>query len=718
MKTPRALWLLLLLAVSTGNALAQSRAADSLHQLLRNFPRPDTTRVRRLHALISELAATDAPQAIALSRQALTLSQRLTDTVSIGRSLLWLSILHRRLEQYAPARYYTRQARELFAQSHDRRREARACLELSLIDVQQSKPASALAWALQGLPLAEQAREEGLQAQLRGTIGSIYSQLADYTSALPMLRRALRDGQRLNDQQVVSAALSGLASLSQVLRQWPDARRYFRRAIAVSRQMGDTQNETINEIGLAEVCLAQGDLPRARHHGARARALVRATQDDYNLPAVELMLARSFLLAGQPDSAVALAQLGLERSQRSRRNGNISSAADILAQAYAVRQDFAEAYRYQRLFSSYQDTLTGDAVQRKSSALRYNYELEKQQSQITLLNQTRQLQTQKSARQRLQLYALLAGLTGTGLLAGLLWRNARLKQRINRHLNEKNTEIALQRDDLTSTLASLKAAQTQLIQREKMASLGELTAGIAHEIQNPLNFVNNFSEVSTELVEEFIDGPWQQLPEAEKAYATELLDNLTQNLQKITHHGHRADNIVKGMLQHSHGTSGQREPTDLNTLVTEHLPLAYQSFRAKNKDFTITITSDFDPLVGQVKLVPQDVGRVLVNLYANAFYAQRQRQQLGQAGYFPELTVNTKRLATEVQIRVRDNGLGMDAETQLKVFQPFFTTKPSGEGTGLGLSLSYDIIVEGHGGMLTITSQEGVGTEVTISLPV
>ncbi|SHJ66719.1 Tetratricopeptide repeat-containing protein [Hymenobacter daecheongensis DSM 21074] len=717
MKLPRTILLALSLALLAGPAPAQSRAADSLRRLLGAQPRPDTTRVRRLHALVLELAAVDAPQAIGLSQQALKLSRQLADTAGIGRSLFWLSILHRRQAEYDAARRYTLLARQLYARRHDRRREAKACLELSLIDLMQSNLTPALSWALQGLKLAEQAQDLVIQTQLRATIGSIYSKVGDYNSAIAVLQTTLRDGRRLGDQQVEAAALSSLASTYQLQQKWPQALRHYQQAVLVSRRMGDVKNETSNEIGLAEVYSLQGNQAQALRHGYRARALVRIHHDDYNRPGVELMLARSFLLSQRPDSAIALAGHALRLSQQSRSNGTISGAAKVLAQAHAEAGNFEEAYRYQSMFAAYQDTLAGEETQRKTSALRYGYELDKKQSQIALLNKTRQLQAQTSERQRQQLYALLAGLTGLLLLAGLLWRNVYIKQRANRNLNEKNAQIAMQRDDLTRALASLKAAQNQLIQREKMASLGELTAGIAHEIQNPLNFVNNFSEVSVELVAEFMEGPWQRLPESEKAYATELLDTLTENLQKITHHGHRADSIVKGMLQHSHTSVGHRETVDLNALVAENLPLAYQSFRAKNKSFHVKLTSDLDALVSKVAVVPQDIGRVLVNLYINSFYALQQRLSKHEAGYVPELVVHTKRVDHQVQIEVHDNGLGMSAEVQRKIFQPFFTTKPPGEGTGLGLSLSYDSIVTGHGGTLAVSSQEGQGTDVTICLP-
>jgi two-component system NtrC family sensor kinase len=325
------------------------------------------------------------------------------------------------------------------------------------------------------------------------------------------------------------------------------------------------------------------------------------------------------------------------------------------------------------------------------------------------------LQLQKSARQRVQLYALLAGLLGVVMVAGLLWRNVVLKQRANRDLNEKNTQIAGQRDALDRTLNELRTTQGQLVQREKMASLGELTAGIAHEIQNPLNFVNNFSEVSTELVTELREEQARPTPTPE--LEAELLDDLEQNLQKITQHGQRAASIVRGMLEHSRASTGERQPTNLNALADEYLRLAYHGLRAKDKAFNATLHTDFAPALPPIEAVSQDIGRVLLNLFTNAFYAVRQRQLAGEPGYVPTVSVRTERVGEQVLVRVKDNGTGIAESVQQKIFQPFFTTKPSGEGTGLGLSLAHDIITKGHGGTLTVNSQQGKGTEFTLSLP-
>lgn len=289
----------------------------------------------------------------------------------------------------------------------------------------------------------------------------------------------------------------------------------------------------------------------------------------------------------------------------------------------------------------------------------------------------------------------------------LATQNERLEQQVDARTTELN-----------QSLTELKTTQAQLIQKEKLASLGELTAGIAHEIQNPLNFVNNFSEVSAELVEELKEGPFQKLLDAEKDYAAELLGDLSQNLQKITHHGGRASSIVKGMLEHSRTSTGERQSTDLNALTDEYLRLAYQGMRAKDKLFNADLKTDFDPKLGLVEVVPQEIGRVLLNLYNNAFYTVHEKQKTGPADYQPTVRVSTAQANGHVEIRVRDNGMGIPELVKAKIFQPFFTTKPTGEGTGLGLSLSYNIVTKGHGGTLTVDSIEGEGTEFVVTLPI
>ncbi len=269
---------------------------------------------------------------------------------------------------------------------------------------------------------------------------------------------------------------------------------------------------------------------------------------------------------------------------------------------------------------------------------------------------------------------------------------AREIEKAYQELGKKSTELEQQKEELQTTLEDLKATQTQLIQKEKMASLGELTAGIAHEIQNPLNFVNNFSEVSGELVKEMQEELAHiPLSEKDKDYLLTTLTDLEQNQQKIHHHGQRADSIVKGMLQHSRASSGEKQPTDLNALAEEFLRLSYHGLRAKDKDFNANLITDFDPQLGQVEVVPQEIGRVLLNLYNNAFYATQQKKAQLNGQYEPQVRVSTRKVGDKVEMRVKDNGTGIPENVKQKIFQPFYTTKPTGQGTGLGLSLSYDI---------------------------
>jgi signal transduction histidine kinase len=316
------------------------------------------------------------------------------------------------------------------------------------------------------------------------------------------------------------------------------------------------------------------------------------------------------------------------------------------------------------------------------------------------------IEIEKAYQNKIKMYALLSGLIVLLLVASMFYRNS---------VNQKKSRILLQqqKNELEQSLRQLRTTQTQLVQAEKMASLGELTAGIAHEIQNPLNFVNNFSEVSTELVDEMKS----EIKKGNYNEVNVIADDVKQNLEKINHHGQRASDIVKGMLQHSRSSSGVKEPTDINALADEYFRLAYHGLRAKDKTFNATMKTDFDESIGKIDIIPQDIGRVVLNLITNAFYAVNEKSKQGIADYEPTVSVVTKKVNHQVEIRVTDNGNGIPANIVDKIFQPFFTTKPTGQGTGLGLSLSYDI-VKAHGGELKVETKEGMGTEFIIQLPI
>jgi signal transduction histidine kinase len=310
-------------------------------------------------------------------------------------------------------------------------------------------------------------------------------------------------------------------------------------------------------------------------------------------------------------------------------------------------------------------------------------------------------------------YTLYSLLILTGVYAVYRFQRQRL---ILKEREKARAKELAQAKEIEKAYHELRSTQAQLIQSEKMASLGELTAGIAHEIQNPLNFVNNFSEINAELIEELKNEKAKNKSERDEQLEDEILNDIAENERKISHHGKRADAIVKGMLQHSRSSSGIKEPTDINALADEYLRLAYHGLRAKDKDFNATMQTDFDENIGSINIIPQDIGRVILNLITNAFYAvTEKKKQLGEA-YEPIVSVSTKKIANKIEIKVKDNGNGIPQKVLDKIFQPFFTTKPTGQGTGLGLSLSYDI-VKAHGGEIRVDTKEGESSVFIIYLP-
>ncbi len=445
---------------------------------------------------------------------------------------------------------------------------------------------------------------------------------------------------------------------------------------------------------------------------------------EYYKKALEASAYRNYYPRGVVASNLLLAEYYHENAKR-------DSSLEYIRNALAVAEEMNTPELLQRCYTAmakhYNTIKNNDStVKYQALIIQTNGKLfdSKQAQQFKNIDfdeQQRQAQieaAQKDYRQKMGTYALLAGLALFLFIAFILWRSSRQRKLAN-------IQLSRQKRELEAALETLKTTQSQLIQSEKMASLGELTAGIAHEIQNPLNFVNNFSEVNQELLEELRNEKAKPKSERNEQLEDDLLTSIEQNLEKINHHGKRADAIVKGMLQHSRASSPQKEPIDVNALVDEYLRLAYHGLRAKDKSFNTKFETDFDPLLQKIIAVPQEIGRVVLNLINNAFYSVSEKSKLLQEGSFavaqgyePKIYVSTKKMNGNAEIRVRDNGMGIPAEIADKIFQPFFTTKPAGQGTGLGLSLAYDIITKGHGGELKVTTEEGEGTEFVIVLPI
>jgi signal transduction histidine kinase len=413
---------------------------------------------------------------------------------------------------------------------------------------------------------------------------------------------------------------------------------------------------------------------------------------------IYLRLVKYHLAAGNKDSALYYSRQNLAAIQSmgavAGAETNIGIGYEYMYLSYQLDQRFDSAYKYQGLAMMAKDSLNKVRIKNITDFQNLTF-----REQIRL----REVEKERTAYQnKIRTYLLLGGITLLLLFALFFYRNNRQKHRAKIKIEKAYDE--------------LKTTQQQLIQSEKMASLGELTAGIAHEIQNPLNFVNNFSEVNNELIDEVKS----QREKLKKEELDALLDDIFANNEKIITHGKRADAIVKGMLQHSRAGSGQKEPTDINALCDEYLRLAYHGLRAKDKTFNAKIETDFDDSIGKINVVTQDIGRVVLNLITNAFYAAplppKGRVRDPDYKHEPTVWVTTKKEGNKILIKVRDNGPGIPTNILDKIFQPFFTTKPAGVGTGLGLSLSYDII-KAHGGEIKVESKEGQGTTFIIIIP-
>ena len=447
----------------------------------------------------------------------------------------------------------------------------------------------------------------------------------------------------------------------------------------------------------ANIAVKKNQLPLAIEYYREAYNAGMAEESPRETATTSNSMAGVFKKLGQVDSAIFYAKEGLRLGQQLNYRNRILAASSLLAELYADK-DPKEAVKYYQIASATKDSLYGvEKVLNLQSATMKEQERKSEEEAARIAYQN-----------KLKQWTLLGGVAVFLVIALLLYRNNRQKHRANQVLE--------------ATLTNLKNTQSQLIQSEKMASLGELTAGIAHEIQNPLNFVNNFSEINTELVDEAS----QEIDKGNLNEVRSLLGSIKDNENKIAHHGKRADAIVKGMLQHSRSGGGQKEFTDINALADEYLRLAYYGFRAKDNSFSSDIETDFDKTIGKVNLIPQDIGRVLLNLINNAFYAVNEKQKVNKTGYEPIVAISTAKLNArpddpvgrgKVEIRVKDNGNGIPQKIVDKIFQPFFTTKPTGEGTGLGLSLAYDIVTKGHGGELKVETKNGEGSIFIIQIP-
>ena len=709
--------LLLLLLLVYSPAFAQRKTGQArLDSLLAELPRtkPDTVRAELLSDISIEYSNINSNEGINYANQSLLLARQLT----------W------------------------------KKGMAYAYNSLGNTYVIKSDYPQALTAYLSGLKIAEEIKNKYRISTLTGNIGLVYVNLSNYPQALAYYEKSLKGHGELNNKGGIALSLNNIGGVYDQQGEYVKALDYRLKSLKLNESIefrGAAKELNFDNVGRSYLNLA--DYPKALDYLQNGLNLSKATGNKTILVRSYNNLGRLYLKIATDSNATFLTTLlRSSKTNTLKKASAYTDSAVVLAKergnlpylyrAYQTRSQIQDALgEPQAALGSYKDFITTkDLVinQQNTNQIAVailQYEFDKKETAFKFEQQLSAVQLQQQKQQRTY---LLGGISLLLALLGFIVYGYAQKQKANTVLQRQKEEINQKSAQLEQSLIELRATQTQLVQKEKMASLGELTAGIAHEIQNPLNFVTNFSEVSAELVTELEEE--QQKPHRDTDLEADLLGDLKQNLQKISHHGGRASAIVKGMLEHSRTGTGEKRPTNLNALADEYLKIAYQGLRrsgdpAKNKAgspdrFNAELVTDFQADLGLVDMVPQEIGRVLLNLYNNAFYAVQQREKNGQGlkdrnggpltgleNYQPTVKVSTAQINGHIEIRVSDNGTGIPESVRAKIFQPFFTTKPTGEGTGLGLSMSYDIITKGHRGDLTVESEEGQGTTFIIQLP-
>ncbi|WP_051315251.1 tetratricopeptide repeat-containing sensor histidine kinase [Algoriphagus terrigena] len=583
-------------------------------------------------------------------------------------------------------------------------------------------------------------------------IGLVNYYLGNHTQALNNFYDAIKRADLTNNANVKAAAINNVAMIYFEQGKLTEAKEKYRETLAIYQAINNPGRVILAYNNIGDVELRQNnplealntlkigyraalelkspefiemtsrtlaDIYSALDSLDKAEALFRESismsrENGYGVPQAHSLigLADLYYKKGKLAEASGFAKEGLQQAESMAQPMLIRNANELLSRIYEEEGNFAEALQSFKLFKLFNDSINTSQAQRLTASLEAEYEFSK-----------RELEYEKaSLRQKWIIFSTIAGLIAFLII---LFVGNQNKNRLNKAyhaLQEKTAEIEIKNEKLEKALDQLKATQVQLIHAEKMASLGELTAGIAHEIQNPLNFVTNFSELGSDMVQELREERARKPEEQDQSLQDEILADIQVNLDKINHHGKRADSIVKGMLQHSRTSSGEKLPTDINALANEYLRLSFHGLRAKDKTFSADFHTDLDPNLPKAEIVAQDISRVLINLFNNAFYACANAEfRKENPDVKPMVELSTKLVGDtdrrQIQITVSDNGPGIPSAIADKVFQPFFTTKPSGQGTGLGLSLSYDI-VKAHGGELKLKSKPGELTTFTIFLPV
>jgi two-component system NtrC family sensor kinase len=678
---------------------AQVKIPDSLKNVL-SKSKEDTAKVNTLIALSKALVGSSPDEALSYAIKARDLAVTLKFVKGEAYALKYIGIYYYNNSKNVETLDNWLKSLDLFKSINYKLGISNMLSNIGALYDKKADDAKALEYTLQSLQLSEELGDKLRIATALLNIGNTYlRKKATRSKALQYLLKAIPISEELKDQDLIVTLNSNLGDAYYALGKTDSALFYFKKGLEASHNSEEvTTIYILNYIGKGYA--KKGNYDLAINYQKQSVALAKKLKAGTDIGKSLLGLGDTYFAKGDITASLESYKEAETFLKDADAIDNLKDTYTGLTKTYEKLNDYQKAYHYQSLLSNVKDTIYNIETDKKLSSLQFDFDMTKKQSQINLLTKDTALKELDLQKQKNTKNVFAIGFGVILLFAFVIVRNNRQKQKTNKELEQ--------------TLVNLKSTQSQLVHAEKMASLGELTAGIAHEIQNPLNFVNNFSDVNRELLEEMKEEMDKGNLEDAKAIANDVMENEV----KINHHGKRADSIVKGMLQHSRTGSGVKEPADINALADEYLRLGYHGLRAKDNSFNATMVTDYDATIGMIQVIPQDIARVLLNLITNAFYAVGEKKKELIPGYEPTVSVSTKRKNDKVEIRVRDNGNGIPQKVMDKIFQPFFTTKPTGEGTGLGLSMSYDIVTKGHGGKITATTAEGEYAEFCLTLPV
>lgn len=640
--------------------------------------------------------------------KALKLFSELSDQNGMAATYNNLGVLHTRAFEYPLSLKYFDSALTLFRNTSNKEGEGSVLNYIGINYQEQGNYQKAIDYCLQGFEIRKEINDHSGVVFSLINVGNMYLEVGQPQTALTFYNQSVSYA-REHNMQPFTYSLNQIGKTYLKLKQYDTAETYLVRTVGGEKMVSDhlAAGELYTETGKLDGALAQFKT-----------SLLQVGEGKSNPRALAFIgLSKVYTKKKEAGLAMSYARQAYAIADSLQNKLILSDVAGVLAGLYKANGDYKKALQFFELAQSVADSISGENYQRKLAFTESKNEIEKEQANVKLLSAEKKLEQQKLKDEQFLKKTILLALIIAIVLSFIIIRNINSKRR---QIQSQKDQIELQKAATEQAYEELKSMQAQLVQREKMASLGELTAGIAHEIQNPLNFVNNFSDVNTELIEEL----QAELKVGNTQKAVTISNDIKTNEEKIMHHGKRADSIVKSMLQHSRVNTASKEPTDINTLAEEYLRLSYHGLKTKDKLLNtitpIAIATDFDESLGKINIIPQDIARVLLNIYNNAFYAVNFPARAKSETHTPAVSVATKKIkylsGDGAEIVIKDNGNGIPPAIIEKIFQPFFTTKPAGQGTGLGLSLSYDII-KAHGGEIKAEAREGEGSTFIIRLP-